>query len=354
MTNDKQILIILIPGFPDSESDTVCLPMQQAFIRTLSETHPGLQLIIFSLQYPYHTNSYQWHNIPVICFDGRNRGGWRRLLLRQSIYRQLHHYRQSGQIIGLLSFWYGECAWIGKKFAAENNLRHYCWIMGQDAKKENKYPARLRMTANELIALSDFLGDQFMLNHDCRPLHLVPAAASPSPAPKPDQPRDIDIMGAGSLIPLKNFELLIDTVSSIKKQIPLVKSLVAGKGPELQNLSSLIKTLELDSSVILAGEIPNSRVRQYMGRSKILLHPSSYEGLPGVCLEALQEGCHVISFCKPMNEGIRQWHTVKDIREMKEKALSILQDPNTSYQQVLPFNWQQSIEKIMRLYEYKG
>jgi len=45
----------------------------------------------------------------------------------------------------LLSFWYGECALVGKKFADKYSIKHYCWMWGQDAKKENKYVGQLHL-----------------------------------------------------------------------------------------------------------------------------------------------------------------------------------------------------------------
>jgi hypothetical protein len=80
----------------------------------------------------------------------------------------------SNKITGLLSFWCNECAWIGKHFGDKHGIKHYCWVLGQDAKKENKYPRRLRPGPEELVALSDFLQDEFERNHAIRPLHMIP------------------------------------------------------------------------------------------------------------------------------------------------------------------------------------
>ena len=45
MKRNENSFVILIPGFAESETDTTCLPMQQAFVRSLEEQHPGT---------PYH------------------------------------------------------------------------------------------------------------------------------------------------------------------------------------------------------------------------------------------------------------------------------------------------------------
>ena len=37
------------------------------------------------------------------------------------------------------------------------------------------------------------------------------------------------------------------------------------------------------------------------------------------CLEALYAGCHVISFCKPMNTDFEHWHIVNTEEDMIKK-----------------------------------
>src|SRR5258706_5479409 len=213
MKKDEETLIILIPGFPENEGDSTCLPMQQSFVKRAKEIYPDLQIIVLSFQYPYFKKKYNWFNIPVTSFDGRNKNGLPRLLLRQKLYKTLKEYHSSLNIIGLLSFWYGECAWVGKKFADKYDLRHYCWIMGQDAKRENKYPRRLQSKANELIALSDFLQDEFEKNHGTRPEYVIPPGAASEQSGNAGQQKVIDIIAAGSLIPLKQYEIFVDIIA---------------------------------------------------------------------------------------------------------------------------------------------
>ena len=84
MSRDET-LVILTPGFPENEADTTCMPMQQSLIRTLKKEYPELNIIVLSFQYPYFKKTYKWFDTTVISFDGRNKGGLRRLLLRKKI-----------------------------------------------------------------------------------------------------------------------------------------------------------------------------------------------------------------------------------------------------------------------------
>ena len=157
--------IILTPGFPEDENDTSCLPLQQSFVRELKVQHPQLDIIILSLQYPYKQEIYKWHEVTVLSFGGRNKRGIPKLFLRQKLFSELSKLHRETSIRGLLSFWLGEGALVGSRFAERNKLIHRCWVLGQDAKKENKYAGLIRPKNDELLALSDFISMELWKNH---------------------------------------------------------------------------------------------------------------------------------------------------------------------------------------------
>lgn len=350
MNKDKKTLVILTPGFAKDETDSTCLPLQQQLVKTLKEINPQLNIIILSFQYPYHTEKYRWLNTMVLPFNGRNKGGLPRLLLRRKLNTALKKIHTQTPIDGLLSFWYGECALVGHRFADTHGLQHFCWILGQDAKKENSYPRRASLRPGELIALSDFLQTEFERNHGIKPGYLIPAGIDAKQFNATNQERNIDILGVGSLIPLKQYDLFIEAVADIKKQLPAVKAVLIGNGPEMERLKDLIKKSELETTITVTGELSYTEVLQWMQRAKLLLHPSSYEGFSGVCLEALYAGSHVISFCKAMNQEIEHWHIVKSKEEMKEKAISILKHPATIYKRVTFASMEDIAKKMMGLF----
>ena len=245
----------------------------------------------------------------------------------------------------------GECALVGKRFADKNGLKHYCWIQGQDAKAGNKYVKYIRLPADELIALSDFLQDEFEKNYDIRPQHVIPAGIDPKLFIAAVSERDIDLLAAGSLISLKQYEIFIEIVAEIKKELPGIKAVLIGGRPEKTRLQKLIEDYGLQTSIILTGELPHPEVLKYMQRTKAFLHPSSYEGFGMVCLEALAAGANVISFVKPMNREIKNWHIVQSKEEMREKALQILQHPDTNQSPSMPFLMNNSVKSIATLFE---
>lgn len=322
--NHKKTLVILTPGFPKDETDSTCLPMQQQLVDTFQKIDPNPDVIVLSFQYPYHNTEYRWRGIRVIPFNGRNKGGIARLMLRQKILAVLARIYQEHIILSLLSFWYGECAAIGHLFAKKNHLRHHCWILGQDAKKENKYPKRTGLKADELIAISDSISTTFELSHGLKPRHTITPGLDTSLYRAIPGEKTIDLLAVGSLIPLKRFAIFLEIVAAIKKMRPGLKAELIGNGPERENLSKLIEKLNLQDTLTLVGELIYPEVLSRMQKAKILLHPSAYEGFPGVCMEALYAGAHVISFCRPMNADIQQWHLVSSIEEMIQQVIPLL------------------------------
>lgn len=350
--NKQKTLVILSPGFPENEADSVCLPMQQQLILAIKKLYPDVGVVVLSFQYPYHTTDYSWNGIRVISFNGRNKGGLSRLLLRRKIMSVLKQIASDNQLIGVLSFWLGECAWVGNQFSRKMGVPHFCWILGQDAKKENPYVKRVRPKAGELIALSDFLQDEMEKNHGIRPFMVIPPGIEERKSAA--VAKDIDLLAVGSLIPLKRYEIFVEAVSEIKKHIPAVKAVLAGDGPEKEKILQLIETLGLGDTIMLTGQIPHHEVMELMNRSKILLHPSAYEGFGIVCLEALQAGGHVISFCHPMKQDIGQWHVVDSVEEMEAKTIELLTDERLVYRAHQPFSIDDTAKKMMGLMNKKA
>jgi glycosyltransferase involved in cell wall biosynthesis len=177
--------------------------------------------------------------------------------------------------------------------------------------------------ADELIALSDFLQNEFKTNHGVTPQHVIPAGIDTKQFINSAAEKDIDLLAVGSLIPLKQYSIFLEIVAGIKKQLPHITAVLVGNGPEKERLQTLITKSGLKTNVSLTGELPYPEVLQLMQRAKVFLHPSSYEGFFGVCLEALYARAHVISFCKPMKQDIENWHVVSSKVAMKQRAISI-------------------------------
>jgi glycosyltransferase involved in cell wall biosynthesis len=158
--------------------------------------------------------------------------------------------------------------------------------------------------------------------------------------------RPIDLLGVGSLIPLKRYDIFVDVVAALRKNRPAIKAVLCGRGSEEQKMREKIRSLSLEENISLAGEIPHKDVLSMMQKSRILLHPSEYEGYSSACLEALYAGCHVISFARAEERDIDHWHIVATIDEMYTTALALFNEKDFS--PVLVHTMENSAREIMK------
>ena len=348
--DNKSTLLVLSPGFPANETDSTCLPAQQSLIRSLNKTFPELRVIILAFEYPHTTQSYHWYGNEVIPFNGRNRGGVVRLFRWIHIWRQLVRLKRKYPVMGILSFWLGQCSLIGNYFGRTHGLKQFTWILGQDARKGNPYIKWIRPDAHSLIAMSDFLASQLSKHYAVRPAYIIPNGIDTTLFASPPANRDIDIIGIGSLIPLKQYEIFIEVVKELKQSITLRKVYLCGEGAERYRLMALIQQYQLEDTITLTGEKTHTEVLQLMQRSKLMLHPSSYEGFSGACLEALYAGAHVISFQQPMEGWIRHWHVVETQEAMIQISKRILGTDDLLFEPVLPYRMEDTAKEIIRLF----
>jgi len=350
MKHKRQTLVILSPGFPKDKADTSCLPPQQIFVKALKEVCPGLNIVVLTFQYPFFAAEYEWHGVKVIAIGGKDKGRIFRLITWQKAWLILKKLHKEYQIIGLLSFWFGECAFVGDRFAKKHGLTHYSWLLGQDARKHNKYFKWIKPKGDELIALSDFVVREVKKNYGITPAQVIPVGIDPYQFSTATHRRDFDILGAGALIPLKQYDVFIESVSYLKEFYPNIKAVICGKGPDLDWLRSLARSKNLDDNLTFKGELPHKDVLKLMQRSKIFLHPSNYEGFGAVLSEALYAGAQVVSFCKPMDKNYRHHHVVNNTEEMNAKLLSILKNKKTDHEPVLMCTIQQIAKNMVSLF----
>jgi glycosyltransferase involved in cell wall biosynthesis len=347
----RKTLVILTPGFPKNEDDTACMPSIQVFLRALKTAYPELNLTVLTFQYPFSAANYQWHGVNVIAFGGRSRGKGFRLFIWLKVWKKLLDLKKKQRVIGLLSFWLGECALVGSAFARLHGLKHYCWLLGQDARAGNKYMKWVKTNGSDLIALSDSLAGELNKNYHIMPANVIPIGIDAELFSNITVERDIDVLGAGSLIPLKQYAVFVEIIGRLKNDFPEIKAVICGKGPEMEMLQAKIKRLGLENNLTLAGELPHAEVLALMQRTKVFMHTSNYEGFGYVCIEALYGGARVVSFVRPMNEVILNWHIAADGAWMQQLAATIMNENNGDYNPVLPYRAGETAKAVVKLFD---
>lgn len=352
MKKHSKTFIIFSPAFPADETDSTWLPSLQTFVMAINRNSPELNVIIFAFQYPYLTKAYTWYNNTVMPFNGFYKGRAARFLMWMKILNEVRKIRSQYDILGIFSQWCTECTFVAKYISEFFRLQYYCWIHGGDARATNTYVKRIRPKPSSLIAMSDFLRNEFYLNHKILPQYVIANGIDISLFGAPPVKKDIDIIGVGAFSILKQYDLFIRIVAELRKNIPGIKAMLCGDGDEREHIEKLMHELSVKDHIKLTGFVAHTESLKMMQRAKILLHPSSYEGFSSACLEALYAGAHVISFTKPMNHAIKNWYVVKTKEEMLLKALAILQNPDITFEKVLVYSNDEAAKKVMQLFGY--
>lgn len=110
----------------------------------------------------------------------------------------------------------------------------------------------------------------------------------------------------GRLDEQKGVVWLVDTASSWLTELPHYHLVLMGRGPLESQIRESIQAIAEQSPAVASrihcvGWVSNPRF--WMGLSKMLLLPASYEGMPNVCLEAMAESLPVVAFDV---QGIRE------------------------------------------------
>lgn len=349
--NNTKTLCIFSPAFAKDEADTTWLPWLQSLVKSFNRCFPFLNIIIFSFEYPCVSKEYKWHNNLVFPFNGQSKTKLERIWMWFIIIKRFYQVKKRNDVRGILSLWCNETTFIAKCCSVLFRIEFRSWILGGDARSGNKFMKLIHPKEHELVAMSDFLQQEFHKNYRIKPLHVIPNGVDTSLFSDKPVAKNIDIVGAGSLSALKQYQIFVEVVRELKERFPNIKAVLCGGGEERIHLQHLIEKYNLKRNIFLTGKIPHNDVLLFMQRSRIFLHPSSYEGFSTVCLEALYGGAQVISFVKPMQHEIKNWHVVKTKEEMTGMALQILKDQNKLWEQILVYPIDESTKKIFKLFD---
>lgn len=111
-----------------------------------------------------------------------------------------------------------------------------------------------------------------------------------------------DVIFAGRLIKDKNVDVLIKAIKLVKEEIPDVRGIVIGDGPERLRLEKLAGDLGLNGNVEFRGFLKShDEVIALMKASKVFVLPSTREGFGIVALEANACGLPVVTVEHEMN-----------------------------------------------------
>ena len=162
----------------------------------------------------------------------------------------------------------------------------------------------------------------------------------------------------------KGVEYLIKAMEIIRQRDHSIRLILAGEGPEEENLKSLTEQLKLEGCVEFVGQIPNERVPEYMAASDVFVLPSLSEGFPNVILEAMASGLAIVTTkVTGLSEIIKDRENgllvePRNPQQIAEKVLQLLEDDQlregiseNNKEEVKKYCLENIIEKIEEIYQ---
>ncbi|AXG69439.1 2-deoxystreptamine glucosyltransferase [Kordia sp. SMS9] len=347
MKKTYEHIVFLTPGFAESEADSTTIPALQVFLKSMRKALPNARLTIITFQFPFSKKTYDWHGMKVIPLNGQNKR-WRKLRTWRKATKTLKKLHKTQKIDTIHSFWIGECARIGQKFADRYKLNHIVTVMGQDAIIKNSHGVYLKNSDTKLVTLSEnhqrALQSNYQLNSTIIPWHLD---VSEFPAL---QKNTIDILGVGSLNTIKNYEDFIDVISALANTQTNLNVVIIGDGDLRAALETKIQKLQLEKTITLLGQLPRTEVLSTMAQSNILLHTSSYESFGFVFLEALYSGMHIVSYNVGLAKASQNWHVCEDKIDLIDACSAIRSQEVLPKKRVLLSAETETINAYLSLY----
>ncbi len=118
----------------------------------------------------------------------------------------------------------------------------------------------------------------------------------------PPAAEEWDVIFTGRLIREKNVDLLLRALVGVREEVPDLRALIVGDGPERAALEALARDLGLAGAVRFTGFLPRyDDVIAAMKASRVFVLPSTREGFGIAALEAMACGLPVVTVDHPGN-----------------------------------------------------
>ncbi len=156
------------------------------------------------------------------------------------------------------------------------------------------------------------------------------------------------VLGVGSLIHRKGFDVVIKAMAEIESKEKLFHFYILGsEGPEgdyRSELKELVREKELENFVHFVGAVPNETLVDWYNAADVFCLSSRGEGSPNVLTEALACGCSAVSTkvgsapdIMESEKGLGVLVDVDDSRNMRDALLQLLAKENDRQQRAEVF-----------------
>jgi glycosyltransferase involved in cell wall biosynthesis len=179
------------------------------------------------------------------------------------------------------------------------------------------------------------------------------------PAPLPPSPRPV-VAVVANLHGYKRHDLFLRALAHVASELPAVRALLVGDGPERRRLRALSRDLGLESRVTFVGQTLDPR--PYIADAHVVALTSATEGFPNALLEAMAMARPVVAtpvggVPEMVREGVEGLLVGSAPQAIAEGLLALLRDPqrlqrmsSSASVRARAFTWDRLVRETEALY----
>jgi len=351
MASHKTHILFVTPAFPESENQSHSVVYFSNFIKAYQEDYPDHKISIISLQLPEEKKTYLWNGIKVHALGTYGQAKWKKIKTWQEVMSLAKKINKTEKISIVHALWLKECAFVASRIASKLKVYNICTVMGMELQRKNKFLKLFNLDKMHLVFVSprhlnmhkDQLGTT--TKTDVIPWGIDSKTINSTPSKK----KKYDLLFVGFLNDNKNLKLFVEVIENLKDHNHQLKALVIGDFFNLKEWKEEVAKKNLEKYIEFKGIVPNTEVLDTMKNSKLLLHPSNYESLGYVMLEALSQGMHVVSKAVGIAEATDRWHICENLPEFTSTISSVLKN----YKEmpgITPYKLSDTVKQYASLY----
>lgn len=190
----------------------------------------------------------------------------------------------------------------------------------------------LSLNWNGFIAISSSTKNKLMLHNPKGKIEVIYCGVDGEELGKGAKFKNPTIIAVSRLVNYKHIDMIIKSISALKREVSDLKLIIIGTGPEENKLKELVSSLNLSSSITFQKNLKREKLLEFLRKSHILCHPSSEEGFGIVVLESLASNTPYVASRIPSISEITKGGlggelvNPHDQDDLNDKLLSLLEN----------------------------
>jgi len=346
MSKSIEHILFLSPAFPANKNETWIVTYFYNYIQALSKSYPDIKISIITAGYPKQKVDYKLDNVNVYSL-----GIAKYKVLKPFYWKKIIDLAVSindlQKVSTLHALWLNECAFLAQFIGTKLNLNSIVTVMGSELISKNRYLRFIDVKRFLIVNVSEKMRTLFLQKHNINS-HVITWGIEPKVLPFGIL-RNIDVLFVGYLNDNKSPLEFISIIKKMKKSSPNIKAIMIGEEYGNKKINLIIEENDLNDNIRFLGRLDNEDVKDYMLRSKVLVHTSKFESQGYVFVEALGAGMHIVSRDVGIAKSSRKWSIAIDENDFV-KEIGIKLESELGFQSEVLFPICKTVDSYLNLY----